>query len=529
MGLKGFLYRKVKEKKFNKGLKSSDESDVKRNSTSSNTQKTYPTEIINEEMDSEQSEIKMEDALETKREIGYVLENHIEHIFRTAGFDTERNLRIAKYEIDVLVKLGDRRIIIECKNYQRSDLVIRNIIHQWNSKNQIIKADKIIIVIYGIPIKVNDRKLAENFGIELWGKNEVEELSLLLMNPTELKKRLLSKISLKPISISELYRTELEKLVFYPLLTDTEEDVEENMHFMLNAVKKFIRTELRIAGTTKDEREKHIRIFETEIKEKYSYMDTWNGIRDNLRKKEILPLETRKKYIGYVDGLRNELENVKEWFKGTDEKVIRRLIKARICDSLNSENNICRFGFDESQVVEVEPRMIEDNLIFLLKLQNLGEEEINIVSWILTREHIEYREETVEGMKPVERDFFVWIFNTLEDVVEGVYRILDEFYKYEKGSKLLDYAITPKRKMCFIATAAYGTPFAKEIDVLRKWRDTTLMNNFIGKTFVKFYYTISPSIANVISKSEILKKTIRTILNPFVKHLKRISNPHSRR
>jgi len=73
---------------------------------------------------------------------------------------------------------------------------------------------------------------------------------------------------------------------------------------------------------------------------------------------------------------------------------------------------------------------------------------------------------------------------------------------------------------CFIATASYGTPFAKEIDVLRQWRDKSLMTNLFGKVFVKFYYVVSPTIAHFISKSEKLKEVVRSVLNPFVKHLK---------
>jgi hypothetical protein len=84
----------------------------------------------------------------------------------------------------------------------------------------------------------------------------------------------------------------------------------------------------------------------------------------------------------------------------------------------------------------------------------------------------------------------------------------------------IKYNKLTNQKSCFIATASYGTPFAKEIDVLREWRDKSLMTNLLGKVFVKFYYTTSPPIANVISRSEKLKKCVRTTLNPFVKHLK---------
>lgn len=74
---------------------------------------------------------------------------------------------------------------------------------------------------------------------------------------------------------------------------------------------------------------------------------------------------------------------------------------------------------------------------------------------------------------------------------------------------------------CFIATAVYGTPLADEINVLRNWRDVSLMNNFFGRIFVKIYYTISPPIANFISKSEKLKKIVRAILKPFIIQLKK--------
>ena len=72
---------------------------------------------------------------------------------------------------------------------------------------------------------------------------------------------------------------------------------------------------------------------------------------------------------------------------------------------------------------------------------------------------------------------------------------------------------------CFIATAAYGTPCAPEINVLRKWRDEGLTTNKSGQLFVKFYYIISPPVAKFISKSALLKKGVRLILKPFINHL----------
>lgn len=75
---------------------------------------------------------------------------------------------------------------------------------------------------------------------------------------------------------------------------------------------------------------------------------------------------------------------------------------------------------------------------------------------------------------------------------------------------------------CFIATAAYGTPYAEEINVLRLWRDNFLKKRALGKKFVLFYYKISPPIANFIRKSEILKKLVRMLLKPLIWILKKI-------
>lgn len=77
---------------------------------------------------------------------------------------------------------------------------------------------------------------------------------------------------------------------------------------------------------------------------------------------------------------------------------------------------------------------------------------------------------------------------------------------------------------CFIATAAYGTPFAQEIDALRDWRDYTLQKSILGRTFVKTYYAISPPIANFIRNKPKLRRVVRVMLRPVVALAKKYKN-----
>jgi len=70
---------------------------------------------------------------------------------------------------------------------------------------------------------------------------------------------------------------------------------------------------------------------------------------------------------------------------------------------------------------------------------------------------------------------------------------------------------------CFIATAAYGTPTAEQIDVLREFRDTVLLESITGSQFVALYYQFSPPVADFIAGNELLRTLVREFLiDPIV-------------
>jgi hypothetical protein len=69
---------------------------------------------------------------------------------------------------------------------------------------------------------------------------------------------------------------------------------------------------------------------------------------------------------------------------------------------------------------------------------------------------------------------------------------------------------------CFIATAAFGSPMERHVQILRDFRDRYLLNYKLGQKFVKLYYQLSPPIAGTIAKSEALRMFTRWCLMPVI-------------
>jgi hypothetical protein len=80
---------------------------------------------------------------------------------------------------------------------------------------------------------------------------------------------------------------------------------------------------------------------------------------------------------------------------------------------------------------------------------------------------------------------------------------------------------TPKRTFatvtpCFVATAAYGSPMAGDVGLLRRVRDRYLLTNDLGRRLVSAYYAVGPSLADVIRDHDDLRALVRAALAPAV-------------
>jgi len=70
----------------------------------------------------------------------------------------------------------------------------------------------------------------------------------------------------------------------------------------------------------------------------------------------------------------------------------------------------------------------------------------------------------------------------------------------------------PSGGMCFIATAAYGTSTATQVNVLREFRDDVLLESTAGSRLVDLYYSVSPPIAEFISEHSFMRMLAREFL-----------------
>lgn len=124
---------------------------------------------------------------------GTFLEESVANLFRKAGFETEVNNQDHDFEIDVLAKRDDFKVLVECKQYDNSYINISSLLHEWRSKGEIAKADRTIVVVAGIEIQEKFYSLAKSLGVYLIDDETIHYL--LSLDKNELHEKLNEKIN----------------------------------------------------------------------------------------------------------------------------------------------------------------------------------------------------------------------------------------------------------------------------------------------------------------------------------------------
>ena len=76
---------------------------------------------------------------------------------------------------------------------------------------------------------------------------------------------------------------------------------------------------------------------------------------------------------------------------------------------------------------------------------------------------------------------------------------------------------------CLIATAAFGSEMAPQVQFLRELRDNTVLQTESGSAFMsgfnQFYYSFSPAIADYERENPVFKEAVKLTLTPLLTSL----------
>ena len=76
---------------------------------------------------------------------------------------------------------------------------------------------------------------------------------------------------------------------------------------------------------------------------------------------------------------------------------------------------------------------------------------------------------------------------------------------------------------CLIATAAYGSEMAPQVQFLRELRDNTVLQTQVGTSFLtgfnQFYYSFSPAVADYERENPMFKEAVKVTLTPLLTSL----------
>ena len=97
----------------------------------------------------------------------------------------------------------------------------------------------------------------------------------------------------------------------------------------------------------------------------------------------------------------------------------------------------------------------------------------------------------------------------------------------DPDDKIAENIAEPNGGGCLIATAAFDSEMAPQVQLLRELRDNTILETKSGNAFMsgfnQFYYSFSPAIADYERENPIFKETMKLTLTPLLTSLTLLS------
>jgi hypothetical protein len=111
------------------------------------------------------------------------------------------------------------------------------------------------------------------------------------------------------------------------------------------------------------------------------------------------------------------------------------------------------------------------------------------------------------------------VFQITSDVPTGDYHVKAYFSVVNANQPIgtsaeTDFSVATSTAAggCFVATAAFGSPMARQVQWLRAFRDQVLLGGRAGRAFVNWYYAWSPRAAAWLRAHSVARKLTRAVL-----------------
>ena len=108
-------------------------------------------------------------------------------------------------------------------------------------------------------------------------------------------------------------------------------------------------------------------------------------------------------------------------------------------------------------------------------------------------------------------------------VVDGIPAIATATFEVIEESDQITQTEQPKGGGCLIATAAFGSEMAPQVQFLREIRDNTVLQTESGSAFMtgfnQFYYSFSPAVADYERENPVFKEAVKITLTPLLTSL----------
>jgi len=93
----------------------------------------------------------------------------------------------------------------------------------------------------------------------------------------------------------------------------------------------------------------------------------------------------------------------------------------------------------------------------------------------------------------------------------------------EIGGERYEFEYGKKSGGCLIATATFGSELAPQVQQLREIRDNSLLQTESGRIFMEsfnqFYYSFSPTIADLERENSMFKEAVKVTITPLLSSL----------